>query len=66
MSRDFVKGFYCYGSLGSNVDGCLLECAEDEFLLADPRNGGSWSCIKQNPNVGNFCPGAFHTGHENI
>merc|ERR1719232_265278 len=62
INEDCTQGFYCYENLDQgDVDGCLLECAEDEILLADPRNGGSWQCIKQNPGVGTFCPGAFNT-----
>ena len=46
------------------MDGCLIECTEGHFLLVDPRNGGSWQCVEENPNIGSICPGKFNTGNK--
>ena len=56
------QGFFCDNTLGEDVDGCLIECTEGHFLLVDPRNGGSWQCVEENPNTGSICPGNFNTG----
>ena len=46
-------------------DGCEIKCAEDEILLADPRNGGSWNCAPTSAETDSkivLCPGKFNTG----
>ena len=58
------QGFFCDNTLGDDVDGCLIECTEGHFLLVDPRNGGSWQCVEENPNIGSICPGKFNTGNK--
>merc|ERR1712059_58937 len=42
--------------------GCDIECDEDEILVVDPHNGGSWGCHATNPNSRPLlCPGKFNT-----
>ena len=46
-------------------DGCEIECADDEILLVNPRNGGSWNCAPGASQVDSkivLCPGKFNTG----
>ena len=46
-------------------DGCEIKCADDEILLADPRNGGSWNCAPTSVQTNSkivLCPGKFNTG----
>ena len=46
--------------------GCAIECADDEILIVDPRNAGSWECKKKADlpnNAIQICPGKFHTGY---
>jgi len=48
--------------LPNNARGCEIECAEDEILVVDPHNGGSWECHKTNENTRPLiCPGRFMT-----
>merc|ERR1712241_1112340 len=61
INDDCHQGFFCDNTLGEDVDGCLIECTEGHFLLVDPRNGGSWQCVEENPNIGSICPGKFNT-----
>jgi hypothetical protein len=61
------SGFFCLVEDGQVVpntqyQGCEIECAEDEILVVDPHNGGSWSCHKTNENTRPLiCPGRFNT-----
>ena len=43
-------------------DGCEIECASNEILLVDPRNGGRWDCILKLGPMPLVCPGKFNTG----
>ena len=43
-------------------DGCEIECASNEILLVDPRNGGKWDCIPKLGPMPLICPGKFNTG----
>ena len=43
-------------------DGCEIECASNEILLVDPRNGGRWDCIPKLGPMPLICPGGFNTG----
>jgi len=61
------SGFFCLVEDGQVVpdteyQGCEIECAEDEILVVDPHNGGSWGCHKTNENSRPLiCPGRFNT-----
>ena len=43
------------------VDGCELVCAEDEILIADPREK-TWYCLPNDGVKPMKCPGGFKTG----
>merc|ERR1719189_3283334 len=61
------SGFFCLVEDGQVVpdteyQGCEIECADDEILVVDPHNGGSWECHKTNENTRPLiCPGRFNT-----
>jgi len=42
-------------------EGCELECADDEILIADTRYGGHWYCLKKIGPMPMICPGGFNT-----
>ena len=60
----YIQGFYCdAAAAGNGFPGCAIECADDEILIVDPRNGGNWECTKLSDiSSVEFCPGKFHTG----
>ena len=73
ISGDFsLQGFYCMSAEefpdpadALVYDGCEIKCADDEILLADPRNGGSWNCAPASAQTDSkilLCPGKFNTG----
>ena len=62
----YFHGYYCDTTAGGNdFPGCAIECATDEILIVDPRNGGSWECKNKAymNGLGAICPGKFHTGN---
>merc|ERR1711935_390199 len=58
-------GFYCLDQKQfPGYEGCDIRCKDDEVLIVDPRNAGSWKCVKVEENqavLGGVCPGAFNT-----
>ena len=66
---EIFQGFYCdTAAAGNGFPGCAIECADDEILVVDPRNAGSWQCRKEADmnGLGVICPGKFHTGSLNL
>jgi len=65
VAEECHKGFYCLDEERfPGVDGCEIVCGEDQVLVTDPRNGGSWRCapVSENAQVlGSICPGKFNT-----
>merc|ERR1712212_2025 len=69
VSDSCHKGFYCRDPegidiQGVNYQGCEITCREDEILLVDPHNGGSWECMANMVNEESrpfLCPGKFDT-----
>ena len=67
VDEDCQKAFYCMDPEdipdGETGEGCELQCAEDEILIADPRYGdGYWYCLKNTGVRPIKCPGEFRTG----
>ena len=70
VDEDCQKAFYCMDPEdipdGESGEGCELQCAEDEILIADPRYGdGYWYCLKNTGVRPIKCPGEFRTGSAN-
>merc|ERR1712154_358474 len=61
-----MKAFYCTEvppdvTDGGEYEGCAVECQENEILIADPIDGGSFKGLTKLGPMPMLCPGAFNT-----